>query len=198
MIDVEIRGPVAGKEFEKLKSTLESSGGAFKETRVTVTYTDRGYNDREMRLEHRSGAASIIMHAGRTGERKEVVVPLAQDGQRGRNSFSDAVRMLAELGYKKATVSVEKVMNANYGGAMFSLFVPDDESYHYEAVMTVTNPTDAKEAKQKLEKLARNFKLPIWTPLDMLAFVRKLNETTQYVYDYDTDGPEHFQHKFSI
>ncbi len=192
MIDVEIRGPVGGREYEKLKSTLESSGGAFKETRVTVSYTDRGYNDREVRLLHRNGASRIVMHAGRAGERREIVVPIAGGG------FSDAVLMLAELGYKKGTVLVEEVLGANYGGAAFSLFAPRDDSYHYEAVMTVTNPGDAREAKQKLEKLARNFKLPIWTPLDMMAFVRKVNETGEYPYDHEADGPGHFQKKFGI
>jgi hypothetical protein len=192
MIEVEIRGPVAVKEFEKLKRTLEISGEVFSETRVTVAYTDRGYNNREVRLEYRNSAARIVMHVGRVGERKEIIVPIAYGG------FSDAVRMLVELGYKKASVSVEAVLSSNYGGAAFSLFAPRDDSYHYEASISAGNPTEVKEAKQKLDKLARNFKLPIWSPMEMMAFLKKLNETTDYMYDYDTDGADYFKEKFGI
>lgn len=193
MIDVEIKGPVAKKEYEKLKKTLELAGqNKVVEHQIVVAYTDKGYNNRVVRIEHKNGAAKIYIETGKIGERKEIVVPLA------RGAFCDGIAMLTELGYKKANVSAQEVFSAEYGGAFFSLFDPDEETFYYEASIASLGPTDAKEAKKKLEKLARNFKLPVWTPLAMLEFIRKLNEKMHSVYDYEKDGLGYFQEKFRI
>lgn len=192
MIEVEIRGPVAQKEYEKLHQILVSAGEhAYTGYHIMIEYTDRGYNDREVRLECKNGISKIFIRVGKTGSREEVVTELSPD------AFSDGVRMLAELGYKKAKVTEQKVFSARYGGALFSLYDPDGAVY-YEAVITAGNPTEAKEAKAKLEKLARNFKLPIWTPLHMLEFKRRLHETMVSLYDYDIDGSDYFRKKFQI
>ncbi len=193
MIDVEIKGPVAKKEYEKLKKTLETAGeNIFIEEQVIVSYTDRGFNNRAVRLEHKNDKVVLFVETGKIGERKEIVVPLA------RESFSAGIAMLAELGYKKATVSNQEVFSAEYGGALFSLFDPDEETFYYEASISAGSPDQVKEAKKKLEKLARNFKLPMWSPLDMLEFNRKLSEKMNFKYDYDVDGAEYFRNRFMI
>lgn len=182
MIDVEIQGSVAKREYEKLKKTLEKTVGLKRDVQIVLRYEDTGYANRAARLEKIHGASRIVMQSGRPEERKEVTVSIEGDG------FEKALDMLAELGYRKGTVSAEGVESARYGGADIFLFTPRDRSYHYTAVIKANDPTEAKEAKQKLEELARTFKLPIWSPLDMLAFFRKLNETTSYPYDYGVDG----------
>ena len=193
MIEAEIRGPVAKKEYEKLKRLLETAGEhLYSGYHIDLAYADKGYNNREVRLEYKNGVARIFVRIGRVGEREEIETKLA-DGE-----FSGAVKMFAELGYKKGTVTAQKVFAARYGGALFSLYDPDGESMHYEAVISVQNPTEAKEAKQKLEKLARNFKLPLWSTLDMLEFGKRLHQSLNSMYDYDTDGPEHFKNKFGL
>ncbi len=193
MIEVEIRGPVAKKEYEKLKKLLESAGeNQLAEYQMAVSYIDRGFNNRAVRLEQKNGTAKIYIETGKLGERKEIATELAS------GAFASAIEMLAELGYKKASVSVREVLSCEYGGALFSLFDPGEDSFYYEAAISVSGPDEAKEAKQKLEKLARNFKLPMWSPIDMIEFTRKLSETANYRYDYETDGSGHFQDKFGI
>lgn len=186
MIDVEIQGSVAKKEYEKLKKTLETTGGLQRDVQVVLSYEDKGYASREARLEKINGAVRIVLQSGRLEDRKEIIVPVASGG------FEKALDMLAELGYKKGTVSAEEVLSASFGGAHFFLFTPRDESYHYTAVIKANNPTEVKEAKQKLMKLARTFKLPVWSPLDMLAFFRKLKDATSYPYDYAADSSQNF------
>jgi|GEM_PF-1727078 len=193
MIDVEIRGPVAKKEYEKLKKLLAEAGErVLAEHRVAVLYSDRGFNNRAVRIEHKNGTATIYIETGKVGERTELATELASGG------FSDGVALLAELGYKKASVSVREVLSCRYGGALFSLFDPGEDSFYYEAVITAQGPTEAKEAKEKLAKLARNFKLPVWSALDMLEFTRKLNQTANSLYDYPVDGAGYFKDKFGI
>ncbi len=193
MIDVEIRGPVAKKEYDRVKKLFSTAGeGVVAEHQTVVSYTDRGFNNRAVRLEYKNGAGVLCIETGKTGDRKEIRTRLAHD------SFSNAVCMLAELGYKKAAVSATEVFSCAYGGAFFSLYDPDGESYYYEAVISANGPDEAKEAKEKLEKLARKFKLPLWTPLHMLEFTRKLSETANSLYDYETDGAEYFKNKFGI
>ena len=133
-----------------------------------------------------------MIEFGKTGERTELPLELAP------GTFSDAVAFLAELGYKKGTVNAQEVCTASYGGAFFSLVDPGEDIFYYEALIVAQNPAEATEAKQKLDKLAKQLKLPVWTPLDMLAFLRKLHGETQVVYDYDTDGKDYFRTKFGI
>lgn len=193
MIDVEIRGPVAKKEYDRVKKLFSTAGeSVFVEHQVVVSYTDRGFNNRAVRLEYKNGVGTICIETGKIGERKEIKTRLAHD------SFSDAVQMLAELGYKKANVEAREVFSCVYGGAFFSLYDPDGESYYYDAVISAVGPDDTKEAKEKLHKLGRKFMLPMWSPIDMLEFNRKLKEKTNWLYDYETDGVEYFKDKFGI
>ncbi len=104
MIDVEIRGPVAEKEYRKLEKMLHAGGEALQELSVERT----------------------------------------------------------------------KVLAANYGGAQFVLYDPDENHYYYTAKIVANGPSDAQTAKRNLEALARNFKLPLWSPIDMLEFLRTL------------------------
>jgi hypothetical protein len=193
MIEVDIKGPIAKKDYDRLKKFFATAGlGSRCEHRVAVAYLDRGYNDRAVRIEQKDGAPRIVIETGRTRERKELPVAL------GEGCFSDGIALLAELGYKKGTVSAQEVCRASYGGALFSLVDPSEDIFYYEAVIVTQDPTEAKEAKQKLDKLAKQLKLPVWTPLDMHAFLAKLKKSTETMYDFDTDGGEYFKTKFGI
>lgn len=193
MIEVEIKGPVSKKDYVRLKKLLgTATEGAICEKRVTVSYRDRGFNNRGVRIEEKNGSPRIVIETGRIGERTELPVRLEQ------GSFSDGVACLAELGYKKGAVSAQEVCTSSYGGALFSLVDPGEDIFYYEAVIVAHDPTEAQEAKQKLDKLAKQLKLPVWTPLDMLAFLRKLEATTQTSFDFDTDGAGYFKTKFGV
>lgn len=193
MIEVEIKGPLSKKDYERIKKLLfTATEGSICEHRVAVSYRDRGFNDRAVRLEQKNGAPRIVVETGKTGERRELLVRLAQNG------FSDGATFLAELGYKKGSISAQEVCTSSYGGALFSLIDPGEDIFYYEALIVAQDPTEAKEAKQRLEKLAKQLKLPVWTPLDMLAFLRKLGESTQRSFDFDADGAEYFKTKFGI
>ena len=113
--------------------------------------------------------------------------------------FSKAVEFCGKIGYKKGVVYVREVLSAKYGGAHFALFDPlQTDALYYEAVITVNDPVSAKEAKKKLEVLARKFKLPIWGNLEMVSFFEKLNKQSSYVYDFNTDGVDYFKDRFGI
>lgn len=193
MIEVQIQGPLPKKDYERIKTLLfAATEGAISERRVAISYRDRGFNDRVVRLEQKNGAPRIVIETGKIGERTELVTRLAP------GSFSEGVVLLAELGYRKGSVSAQEVATSSYGGALFSLVDPGEDAFYYEAVIFAKDPTEAKEAKQKLERIAKQLKLPVWTPLDMLGFLRRLSETTQTSFDFDTDGREYFKTKFGI
>ncbi|MBP6884706.1 MAG: hypothetical protein KBC17_02685 [Candidatus Pacebacteria bacterium] len=194
MIDVEIRGPLPKKEYERLEKKFKKVQNSTRsEYRVSVTYKDRGFNNREARLIHKNGLTTLHIHtAGKIDDRDEIKVDL------GERQFSNAVEMLAELGYKKGTVIVEHALIAHFGGTTITLFDPDDSLCHYEAYSVAKNPTEVKEERQKLEKLARTLRLPIWSILDMQAFLHKLNKSITSEYDYDVDGAKYFKDKYGL
>ncbi len=191
-IDIEIRGPIANKDYESIKRRLSAAEPVQTEKRVSLIYKDRGFNNREVWLEQKGERVELRMHTGKPGAREEIALPL------GADTFSDAVHLLAELGYKKGTARAEEVTVCRFGGATIYLHEPESGHYYYEATMTAGDPTTAKESKAHLETLAKRFKLPMWTPLQMLEYSRMLAGTLDYEYDYEVQGPEHFKERYGI
>ena len=192
MIDVEIRGPVAKKEYEKLKKLLMIAGeNAVSEKRISISYA--GIHAGVLAdMEIREGSTPKLVLKDRRNDR-ETVLTLAP-GQ-----LSEAVAFCASLGYFKGTVSVREVFSARYGGAYFSLIDPlEDEAYYYEAAMTARDPAGVKDAKKKLEVLARKFKLPMWTEPEMASVLGALSKRSDYQYDFATHGASHFSDKFGV
>lgn len=192
MIDVEIRGPVAKKEYEKLKKHLAIAGEDVRaEKRVSVRYLgiDAGVL---ADLEVREGEYPKMVLKDRRNNR-EVVLALAP-GQ-----LAQAITFCASLGYTKGEVFVREVFSARYGGALFSLIDPiEDEAYYYEAGISVKDPVEAAEAKEMLEQMARKFKLPRWSGLEMQSFLASLDRRVNYTFDFAEHGAEHFKDKFGI
>jgi adenylate cyclase class IV len=201
MIEVEIRGPIAKKEYDKLKKLLSTAGENFRtEKRMFIDYSkggDGGIEKRtlDVRLKQKGKVAEISIKKGPAGdwsEREEVEVKLAS------GEFSNMVRAFALLGYAKGVVCMRDMVHARYGGADFTLADPGEDLFYYEAEVVVQNPTDAAEAKARLTALAKKMKLPVWGQNEMFAFIHQLNERVNYVYDYKTDGPDHFKERFGI
>ena len=192
MIDVEIRGPVAKKEFEYLKNILEKSGEhLYREKRAIVLFMGE-YPNGFVDLEISSGKdAQIVQKDHRT--KTENIIP-AQGV-----SFKTLVSFCTALGYTKGTVTVRDVLCAKYGGAYFTLVDPlENDALYYEATISVKDPTSSKEAKKKLESLARKFKLPIWGTQEMISFFERLNKQSSYTYDAKIHGEDHFAERFGI
>ncbi len=192
MIDVEIKGPVAKKEYEYLKKTLEGGGeNIFREKRVSILYVG----------EHANAFTDIEISSGKNSQivlkdhknHKEIKLSLEPD------QFCKAIEFCVGLGHTKGNASVFEFFSANYGGAYFELVDSlETDTLYYSAVVSAGDPTSAKEAKKKLEILARKFKLPIWGNLEMISFFEKLNKQANYVYDYKVHGLNHFNDKFGI
>ena len=192
MIDVEIRGPVAKKEYAKLKQLLMKAGeDATFEKRVTIAYAGAEAGVLAD-MEIREGSTSKLVLKDRRNDRETVLT--LTPGQ-----LSETVKFCASLGYFKGEVSVREVMCARYGGAFFQLVDPlEDEAYYYEASMSALDPAGVKECKAKLETLARKFKLPLWTEPEMHSFFTSLSKRVNYQYDFASHGPDHFKEKFGI
>ncbi len=192
MIDIEIRGPVAKKEYEKLKKHLAVAGEDVRqEKRVSVRY--KGIDAGVLAdMEVREGEHPRMILKDRRHDR-EVVLTLAP-GQ-----LAQAITFCASLGYAKGEVFVREVFSARYGGAYFSLVDPlENEVYYYEASMAVNDPVEAAEAKEKLEQMAKKFKLPRWTEPEMQSFFGSLSRRVNYTFDFAEHGAEHFKEKFGI
>jgi len=197
MIEVEIRGPIAKKEYEKIKALLLGIGDARAEKRILIDYSAESIERRtlDVRLKQKGDVPEISIKRGPAGdwtEREEIETKLAP------GEFSNAVRMFAALGFVRGTVCVRDMLHASYGGANFTLVDPGDDLFYYEADIVVKDPDAAREAKKTLETLAKKMKLPIWGQNEMFAFIRELDRRVNYVYDYGVQGPEHFKEKFGI
>ena len=192
MIEVEIRGPVAKKEYAKLKKLLATAGEDInEEKRISVQY--RGIDFGVLAdMEIQDGAVSKITIRDRRADR-EVALSLF-GGQ-----LSETLKFCASLGYVKGEVYVREVFSARYGGATFSLVDPlEDEGYYYEAVISAQDPVEVKEAKEKLETLAKKFKLPQWSEPEMQSFFTSLARRVNYTFDFTQHGADHFKEKFNI
>lgn len=198
MIEVEIRGPIAKKEYDRLIKLLKTAGQDFlSEKRILVDYSKGNIEDRtiDVRLKQKNNVPEISVKIGRAGDwsaREEMETKLAP------GEFSNAVKMFAALGYTKGTVCMRELAHANYGGARITLADPGEDLFYYEAEIIVKNPVEAEEAKQKLAQLAKTLKLPVWGQNEMFAFIKKLDERVNYEYDYSIHGPDHFREKFGI
>ncbi len=180
MIEVEITGVLSAKEYERIKNILSTGGEKkFDERQTTIIFSDTGYNFREVTLTKKNEIPKIYINSGKVGERKEKMIELA------KGTFSDALKFLAELGYKKGVILEEDVFSCKFAGAQFSLFDPGEESFHYEAIMTAKDDASVKEARARLDEIARKFKLPIWNPKMMMAFYEKLNEKIRKEYSFE-------------
>lgn len=203
MIEVEIRGPLSKEHYGKLKKLLEGSGENPRcEKRIFIDYSTGLEGDSlenrtlDVRLKQKNDIPEIVIKKGKKGDwttREELVTTLAP------GEFSNGVSILAALGYTKGMVCVRDMLHARYGGAEFSLVdTGEDTLCYYEAEIVVDDPVQAEEAKQKLETLVKKLKLPVWNQNEMFAFIRKLNDTVNYMYDHDTHGKEHFREKWGI
>lgn len=192
MIEVEIRGPVAKKEYAKLKKLLATAGeDIHEEKRVSVRY--RGIDFGVLAdMEIQDGLVSKLTLKDRRADR-QVSLDLV-GGQ-----LTQVLTFCASLGYIKGEVYVREVFSARYGGATFSLVDPlEDEAYYYEAVMSAQNPVEAREAREKLETMARKFKLPQWTEPEMQSFFTSLSRRVNYTFDFTEHGAEHFKEKYNL
>lgn len=192
MIEVEIKGPVAKKEYEYLKKALENSGeNILREKRASIVFAG----------EHSHAFTDIEISSGKNSK---IILRDHKNKSENHlslkdNQFSESVEFCAKLGYTKGVVCIRDFLCANYGGAYFSLVDPiENDSLYYEAVIVVNDPVSAEESKKKLEALARKFKLPVWGNLEMATFFEKLNKQTNYMYDYNVQGAHHFKDKFGI
>lgn len=203
LIEVEIRGPLPEARYKKICETLKHSGQNVRtEHRILIDYstglaTDTFENRTvDIRLRLKNDIPEIVVKRGKAGDwsaREEIITTLA------KGEFSNAVKTFAALGYTKGMVCVREILHASYGGAEFSIADPgSDDLYYYEAEITASTDDEVKEARSKLDVLARKFGLPIWNEKEMFAFIRKLNESVNYKFDYDIDGPDHFKKKFNI
>ena len=182
MIEVEIRGPLPKKTYDSLKKLFSTAGENPRfEKRVSVEYSE------DLTLRQKNNSPEIVVRKD-----KEFFAKFKE------GEFSNAVKVLAMLGHKKGMVSARDLLHVKYGGAEFTLSDAVEDSFFYEAMISAKDPISAKEAKRKLETLAKNLKLPIWTDNDMFVFISKLNKRVNYVYDYDVHGLEHFKEKFKI
>ncbi len=192
MIDVEIRGPVAKKEYQKLKTALMSGEGAHMEKRATVIFSgiEAGMLA-DLEIDYSPSGAKVVLKDRRYD--RETVLKIAE------GELKDLLAFAAGIGYVRGDAYVREVLVSRYGGATISLVDPlEDEGYYYEASITAHDPVSAKEAKAKLETLARTFKLPLWSGPEMQSFFVSLKKRVNYQYDYMKHGAEHFKEKYGI
>ncbi len=192
MIEVEISGPVAKKEYEYLKKHLISAGDNVRvEKYACIKYVG----------EHTMSHLDVEVEAGENPRiifrdhriKKENILKLESA------QFENAVDVCASLGFLKGNVYVREFLRADFGGAEFALADPiSEDAFYYSAKILAPDPVSAKEAEKKLQILAKKYKLPIWSPLDMFGFIKKLNDRVIYVYNYNEQGRMHFKERFGI
>ncbi len=198
MIEVLIRGPLARKDYVRIKKLLETAGdGVRTEKRIVVDYSREPYESRTIAisLKQKNDVPVVVV---KTGKSSDFVVREEHEVALQKGEFTNAVKLFASLGYMKALVCVRESFHARYGGAEFKLVDPGEDLFYYEAEMLVKTGSEATEAKQKLEVLARNLKLPVFGQGEMLTFINALDKRASYVYDYAEQGAEHFREKFGI
>lgn len=202
MIEVEICGPVAKKEYTKLNTLLKTAGENFHaEKHICVEYllAQTASSDiadvLALSLEQKNSGPEIRIKKRRSGEH---VRPEETSTVLAHGEFSHAVKMLSALGYTKGMVSMREHVCARFGGADFTLTDPGEDFFYYKAQITAHNPTEVAEAQQKLASLAKKLKLPIWGQNEMFSYMKRLNERVNYLYDYEVQGAEHFTEKFGV
>jgi len=174
--EIELRGPVSKKEYDKLLIFLKRNG-KFIEHRNRVNYLFNHKNKQvDVRVRDTNGDIEMVMKLGHIGahKRKEISFKL------GKVKVKDALDFLNHLGYRTGLIAVRISDIFMYCGVEFAVVsVPGRKSWHtyyFEMEMQADTASEIKKAKEYMAKLAGKLGLRFFGKREYEDYIVEMNE----------------------
>ncbi|MDE1868766.1 MAG: hypothetical protein KGH60_02250 [Candidatus Micrarchaeota archaeon] len=192
MYEVEIRGLLDKAGASKLKAFL-SKNGRYKGThkRMLIDYTPFSSDkNRDVRVRITDGKPEMIVKVGEwLGDIRDEAPVMLREGE-----LVNAIRLYSHLGYKKGFVIVRRIAKYDYRGIEFSVseIIKIDKKlaetpgygFFFEAEIMSAKSAAAK-AHRRIEGVLDELGLESMTNEGFAAFVNKMNESGNLLFDAD-------------
>lgn len=200
-IEVEIRGEITKREFDRLMKLFKERGKFIDEKdRIAICYPDPNTGSlveecfTDIRVRETNGIPEIIIKKGKWGgneNRKELSVV----GKKGE--FGKMLEMMDALGHKTGMAVVRKGKVFEYKDVEFSLVEVPDHSYYYEAELMV-DESKIEEAQSQIRVLCSELGLTIFDDDGFYKYINKLNKEANRAFSFDEYNEDFFKNQFGI
>jgi adenylate cyclase class IV len=194
MIEVEVRGGLNSKDFEKTIEVLKKKAKFIEiKNRLTLAYFKRSLtkdcrevkNEKvDLRLRITNKKAEMILKYGLWGakdKRKEISIPIESD------KFDDAVEMLGYLDWNKCLLATATTRVFDYKGIEFAIVKQNNKDCYFEAEKITENIEEAEKIHNEIEKACREE--------GFFDFINQLNKSVIFL-DFSKDSWKETKKKF--
>lgn len=196
-IEVEVRVLLDEKARHSLESFLaEKAQKKSEKERVFIDYSTflEGIGERKMDIRTRvtNGEVELIVKTGSFGSGSRMETSLFVAG----NDFKNALRFMGALGYKKGVLGVRKIYAYQYEEIEIALqeVVACEGAVIKEKVWgafaefeIMTHETGKEKALEKIHTFISSLRLTAFADEQWFAFVKKMNQEANGVFDFDSD-----------
>ena len=201
-IEIELRGPLISEEYLQLEKFLKRNGQfvANKE-RILIDYSmfllSEGLEDRtrDIRLRVTNKVPEIVVKLGKMGDnesRKELSV-LAQTGD-----FDKLVEIFGVLGLTKGILCLRKSQVFMYREVEFTLVEVPCHSYYFEAEKLITSDENKDDARKEIISICQELGLKLFDNEGLFAYIKKLNEEANEIFDFENYTENYFKDRFNL
>lgn len=203
-IEVETRGPLTKKGFDKLNNFMKKNGKFINEKkRLTILY----FRDKivksclevkndpvDLRIRITNKKAEIIMKYGVWGgsdNRKEFPFEIKL------NDFEKAIEFLKHLGWHLCTIQTTNSKVYVYKGIEFAIVeVTHMKFRYYEAEIMVHKKSKVQAAEKKINELCEKLGLKAYEEKEFEKQLDKLNNAKEFQFDFKKNSPFIIRKKF--
>lgn len=199
-IEVEVRGPLTREDFDRLSVFFGREARAADRNRVLIDYStflEGGVADRttDIRLRATNGVPEIIVKLGVWGgadQRRELSVKTAP------GTFDTLVEVFGALGFRRGMLCVRNSRVFEYRGAEFALVEVPGHSYYFEAERMAARLDDYEKISSELAVLCAELGLRVFSREEFFAYIERLNNDVNEIFDFDRYEQGYFRRRFSL
>lgn len=155
--EVEIRGPLTEKEYQRLQKFLERKGKLIKAGDQMVIFFHMAEHAMNLKKDHKLEKIVLKIGQWQKGNREEIEV-LLRKGQ-----FGNALKLLKGLGYNKGYRIPAFRQDFLYRGIQISLKTKAVIGTHYEMETLAAGQREATGKKKSLLAVAKSLRLKVWS-----------------------------------
>jgi len=201
-IEVEIRGKIAEEKVKEVLDFLGRNGEKKPEkNRVFLDYStflpEQGIEKRtkDIRLRATNGVPEIIVKLGNWGgseNRKEISVPTSQ------GSFDKLVQVFGAIGLEKAILCIRKSYVFQYENVELAIVEVPNHSFYFEAEKMLSPNEDKTKAEKAIRDICKKLRLEPFSDQEFFAYVEKLNQEANEVFDFKNYQEGYFKKRFGL
>ncbi len=202
-IEVEVRGPLTKKGFQKLKKYLSKNGKFItRKSRLSLMYfrtkipknvTAIKNDPVDLRLRITNGVATMVMKYGQwsgSDIRKEFEFIINQ------KQFGEAIEFLGALGWMKTVAYATNAFIYQWRKIEFAVVEIKNYGYVYEAEILVKNKKDIILASKKIKNVCSQLGLREYQSGEFEKQCNQINNTKKLQFNFNKTSFNTFKTKF--